>query len=442
MATKAVRSGANQPSQQRGRRRAGPGGLRRTGRLRELLVSGIVDSFGMALGWTILVLLAVSRGGLAEAALYNAAMLVGVVLSAPVTGWLSRRFNGRALLRGAASIEIVLRVGVLAGLIAGLPSWLVAGGVVAMHVAAWAGFAGMRAEVTAVSPGAKSMTRYALCIAAVEAAGTGMAALLPSGADGYPTGWTLFAVFAVYAGSSDPDHVQRPPGPGHPLRQDPVHPHGRRPAIVRPPPVTRATPASTPVAAAWPCRRACSRPAAPIMLLASGPTLLAVPLTTELHGRTWVAGAAVAFSIGCLLSTLAVELIGKLRLPAVLRWSLWGLGMLVGWIFASSHAYTVLFAQFFAGISQTAFEGDMDARVAEEAPPELVTTALAYSASTRALGGSVAVKVLPILVTAAGDRDGGQRFGGRAGRRRPADLGGHLDSPPDRPRPRPHPRAS
>jgi hypothetical protein len=136
------------------------------------------------------------------------------------------------------------------------------------------------------------------------------------------------------------------------------------------------------------------------MLLASGPTLLAVPLTTELHGRTWVAGVAVAFSIGCLLSTLAVEFIGKLQLPAVLRWTLWGLGMLIGWIFASSHAYAVLFAQFFAGIAQTAFEGDMDARVAEEAPRELVTTALAYSASTRAMGGSVAVKVLPILVTA------------------------------------------
>jgi hypothetical protein len=340
----------------------------------------------MALGWTILVLLAVSRGGLAEAALYNAAMLVGVVLSAPVTGWLSRRLTGRSLLRGAAGIELVLRVGVLAGLIAGLPSWLVAGGVVVMHVAAWAGFAGMRAEVTAVSPGAKSMTRYALCIAAVEAAGTGMAALLPAGARGHPTGWILFAIFAVYAGSLIPTMFS--------ARRARVTPYLSTPSV-------RSRSRGHHSA----CRRLAVSPrllaaGGVIMLLASGPTLLAVPLTTELHGRTWVAGAAVAFSIGCLLSTLAVESIGKLKLPAVLRWSLWGLGMLVGWIFASSHAYTVLFAQFFAGISQTAFEGDMDARVAEEAPPELVTTALAYSASTRALGGSVAVKVLPILVTA------------------------------------------
>jgi hypothetical protein len=42
----------------------------------------------------------------------------------------------------------------------------------------------------------------------------------------------------------------------------------------------------------------------------------------------------------------------------------------------------------------------MDARVAEEAPPEGVTSALAYSASTRALGGSFAVKLLPVMVTA------------------------------------------
>ena len=92
--------------------------------------------------------------------------------------------------------------------------------------------------------------------------------------------------------------------------------------------------------------------------------------------------------------------IGNMRLPAVLRWSLWGLGMLVGWIGAPLHAANVLAAQFLAGLSQTAFEGDMDAAVADEAPPDGITTALAYSAATRALGGSIAVKTLPVLVTA------------------------------------------
>jgi hypothetical protein len=76
------------------------------------------------------------------------------------------------------------------------------------------------------------------------------------------------------------------------------------------------------------------------------------------------------------------------------------MGMLAGWIAAPLHVFSVLFAQFLAGLSQTAFEGDMDARAAAEAPPDGVTTALAYSASVRALGGSIAVKALPVLVAA------------------------------------------
>jgi MFS family permease len=401
------RTGSTQPST-RGRRRAGPGGLRRAGRLRELLISGVVDSFGMALGWTVLVLLALNRGGLAEAALYNAAMLVGVVLSAPVTGWLSRRLSGSTLLRGAAGIEFVLRFGVLFGLIVGMPPWLVATGVVIMHVAAWAGFAGMRAEVNAVDASPRAMTRYALSIAAVEAAGTGLGALLPSGPDGYPTGWPLIVVFVIYTGSLLPTYLS--------AQRARITSHLKRPVKIGLTigyGVARASvsfPNHRPAGARHTAEHARRRalPVSPkllfaggaIMLLASGPTLLAIPLTTELHGRTWVAGAAVAFSIGCLLSTIAVESIRKMQLPAVLRWSLWGLGMLVGWIYAPLHAVTILFAQFLAGISQTAFEGDMDAAVAAEAPPEGITTALAYSASTRALGGSIAVRLLPMMVTA------------------------------------------
>jgi MFS family permease len=397
-------------SRQRGQHRAGPGGLRRAGRLHELLISGVIDSFGMALGWTVLVLLAVAHGGLAEAALYNAAMLGGVVLSAPVTGWLSRRLAGRTLLRGAAGVEFVLRLAVLCGLVAGGPQWLVAAGIVVMHIAAWAGFAGMRAEVNAVDASPRSMTRYALSIAAVEAAGTGLAAFLPVGPDGVPTGWLLVAVFILYSGSLLPTFVSARRARITPLADDRriLNPATVGYGVTRPAVSFSATrrflahqPGRSPAAR----RRFAVSPrllfaGGAIMVLSSGPTLLAVPLTTELHGRTWVAGAAVSFSIGCLLSTLAVEVIGRTQLPAVLRWSVWGLGMLIGWIVAPLHAVAVLAAQFLAGLSQTAFEGDMDARVAEEAPPEGVTTALAYSASTRALGGSVAVRVLPMLVTA------------------------------------------
>ena len=174
------------------------------------------------------------------------------------------------------------------------------------------------------------------------------------------------------------------------------------------------------------------------MLLASGPTLLAVPLTTELHGRTWVAGAAVAFSLGCLLSTLAVELdrqaavAGGAALVAV----------------GPGHAGRLdLRAGARVRGAVRAVPRRICARPRSRAtwtpgsprrPRRTVTTALAYSASTRALGGSVAVKVLPMLVTA-------QAIGTAVSasvisrRRGPADLGGHLDPPPDRPRPR-HPR--
>jgi hypothetical protein len=359
--------------------------MRRAGRLREVLVSGIVDSFGMALGWTVVVLLATARGGLAEAALYNAAMLGGVVLSAPVTGWLSRRLNGRALLRGAAGVEAVLRFAVLGGLVAGAPPAAVAAGIVVMHVAAWAGFAAMRAEVSAVDASPRSMTRYAVCIAGVEAAGAALAALLPHGPDGYPTGWLLLAVFVVYVGSLLPTvrTARRARISTFATRMSPDgrFRHSRRPPFQLPAPRLLAAGGG-------------------VMLLASGPALLAIPVTEQLHGDRWVAGAAVAFSLGCLLSTTAVEWIGKLHLPVVLRWSLWGLGMLAGWILAPAFAPMVLVAQFLAGLSQTAFEGDMDARIAADADPGLVTRHLAYSASVRALGGAIAVRSLPMLVAA------------------------------------------
>ena len=377
----------------RGRRRAGPGGRRRAGRLRELLLSGIIDSFGNSLGWTVVLLIGNARGGLGEAALFSAAMLVGTVLSAPVTGWLSRRLTGRWLLRGTATIEGTLRLVILGGLVAGLPAWLIASAIGLMNVAAWTGYAGMRAEVSAVDDSPRSMTRYAVGIAGVEAAGTALAALLPKSAAGHPTGWLLVAVFLAYAGSMLPTMVT-----------------ARRARMAPLPGASRARLPGPGIPTTAVVRRAYGSGRLPsvrlliagggIMLTAAGPVLLAVPVTEELHGSGWVAGAAVAFCLGTLLSTTAGGLIARLRLPAVLRWTLWGLGMLVGWIFAPSYAPMVLAAQFLAGLSQTAFEGDMDARVAAEAQHSAVTRDLAYSASVRALGGAVAVRLLPMLVAA------------------------------------------
>src|SRR3982750_969227 len=99
-------------------RRTGPRGGRGGGGgaagVRELVVAGLVDSFGLSLGWTVFTLVAVATGGLPAAATYNAAMLVGVVPSAPATAWLAARLAGRTLLTVAAAAEVVLRIGTLA----------------------------------------------------------------------------------------------------------------------------------------------------------------------------------------------------------------------------------------------------------------------------------------------------------------------------------------
>jgi hypothetical protein len=301
--------------------------------------------------------------------------------------------------------------------------------VVLQHVAAWAGFAGMRAEVSAVDASARSMTRYAVAIAGVEAAGTALAALLPTGTLGYPTGWLLIAVFVVYLGSLLPTvlvarraRITPHPSPARtPAVPLPAQAHtGALSAVARAtattPPADAARPGGLRAAGTMPARwrhAAASPPAtagwqvpqlrmlvagAGVMVLASGPTLLAVPVVAELHGHNWVAVSAIAFCLGTLLATRAVAVLSRLRLPAVLRWCLWGLGMLAGWILAPIYAPMVLLAQFAAGLSQTAFEGDMDARVAADARPESVTRDLAYSASVRAMGGALSVRLLPMVV--------------------------------------------
>ncbi|MFI5907701.1 hypothetical protein [Dactylosporangium sp. NPDC051541] len=361
------------------------GGRRRAGRLRELLVSGVVDSFGLYLGWTLFNLVAVDRGGLAMAALFNSAMLLGVVLSAPVVGRLARLLPGRTLLLLAGCTEAVLRVSTLAGLLAGVDATVVAAGVTLMHIAAFTGFAAMRAEVAAVDARPRSMTRYALSIAAVEALGAGVAALLPMHTA------ALTVVFLVYGLSLIPSMLTArrartarnvpPPLPDtFPTRVE------RRRAETR----TRGVRVPLPVLAAG----------SAIMLLSAGPTLLSVALATELYGHRAVAGAAAAFSAGCLLSSWAVDRVGRLRLPPAVVWPLWGVGMLAGWLLAPAHVAGLFLAQFLSGLCMTAFEGGMDAKLAQAARPGTVTTVLAWSASTRALGSAVAVRTLPLLIAA------------------------------------------
>jgi hypothetical protein len=133
-----------------------------------------------------------------------------------------------------------------------------------------------------------------------------------------------------------------------------------------------------------------------VMLIAAGPTLLAVPLTEQLHGSRRVAGAAVAFSAGTLLSGRVLRVLVHVHVPVRVRWPLWGLGMLAGWTLASLSVPALLFAQFVAGIGQAAFEGDTDAEVAGRAGGRRpVTRDLAYAASARSLGGAISCGCCP-----------------------------------------------
>jgi hypothetical protein len=104
--------------------------------------------------------------------------------SAPAAARLSARLDGRALLRVTVVTEAALRVGTFVLLLAGTPLVAVAAAVAASNVVAWTGYAGMRAEVAAADPRGAAMTWYMVAVAAIEAAGTATAALLPRGPDG------------------------------------------------------------------------------------------------------------------------------------------------------------------------------------------------------------------------------------------------------------------
>src|SRR4029450_13207114 len=157
-------------------------------RLRRLIATALVDSFGLSLGWTVFSLHVTASRGLAGLGLCNAAMLVG--------GALRARLDGRELLRLTCVTEAGLRVGTFALLLAGAPLVAVAVAVAASNVVAWTGYAGMRAEVAAADRRGSAMTWYMVAVAAIEAAGTATAALLPVGHGGRVAGGLLGAVVA------------------------------------------------------------------------------------------------------------------------------------------------------------------------------------------------------------------------------------------------------
>jgi hypothetical protein len=354
-------------------------------RLRRLIATALVDSFGLSLGWTVFSLHVTGGHGLAGLGLCNAAMLVGVALSAPAAARLSTRLDGRALLRVTAAAEAVLRVGTFALLLAGAPLAAVAVAVAASNVVAWTGYAGMRAEVAAADPRGAAMTWYMVAVAAIEAAGTATAAMLPTGARGLVSGGLLVAVVTGYGACLFPTWLV-----AGGARVGRASPPPRVAGLLRGP---RPGPQAGLLASGG-----------LVMLLGSGPTLLAVGLAAQLHGTRWVAGSALAFAAGSLLAPLAVARLERRAVPPPIAWPALGVGMVAGWSFAAWYPAALLAAQVLSGMCMSALEGDMDARVAAAGDASLrgVTAGLASAAALRAFGSAAAVALTPRLVEDSG----------------------------------------
>ncbi|HEV8424302.1 MAG TPA: hypothetical protein VGS14_03815 [Actinomycetes bacterium] len=133
------------------------------------------------------------------------------------------------------------------------------------------------------------MTWYMVAVAAIEAAGIATAALLPTGPDGVAGGGLLVGIIAFYGGCLLPTWLVA---------------GGAR--VVRTPRDRSATP---------PRPTGLMVSGALVMLLGSGPTLLAVGLAAELHGTRWVAGSALAFALGSLLAPVSVARLERRALP-------------------------------------------------------------------------------------------------------------------------------
>jgi hypothetical protein len=371
-----------------------------------LMAAGLVDSLVLSLAWTLVVLQVTATHGLVAAGVCSTAMLVGVALSAPAATAMSRRLDGRRLLRLAASVEAVLRVGVLLLVAVDGPLWLLAGCVGAMNVVAWTGYAGMRAEVAAAGNGATGLTWYGTVVASVEAVGVATAALVPT-VDGVLARPVLTAVAAVYVLALLPTFVvaggsRVPPADGaasgNGRRSAGTAGHRRRrdggPAAGG---LTRlsALPGLLP------------RPSAPelvggvLMLAASAPTLLSVALAAQLHGRASVGPAAVAFTLGSLASPLLAARVQSRRSNGPRTWVLCAAGMLAGWALAPYSLWWLCLAQLGSGLCMTALEGLLDAGAARRHPGR-VTAALARASASRALGSAAGTALLPLAVAGVG----------------------------------------
>ena len=349
------------------------------GRLAHLAVAGVVDSLCLSMAWTFLVLEVLFRHGLGAAGVFTAASLIGVALSAPVASAAARRWDGRTLLRRTAATEAVLRIALFGFVFSGGPLWALALGAALLSVSAWTGYAGMRAEVAAITSGPAALTWYCTLVAAVEALGVALAAALPITAGaGLDTAHCLVAT--VYAASLVPTYLV---AGGSLVGRSTGHARDRVQVRLR----------------SWATGPAVA--SAVFMLAGSGPTLLSVVLAERMHGRSAVAVAALAFTVGSLAAPPVAHRLEAWSMDRSFVWAMCALGMLVGWLAAPAHVAFLIVAQVLSGLFMTTLEGLSDAAAAQRRPRQ-VTGALAQATATRALGSAGATAAFPLLVVHAG----------------------------------------
>jgi hypothetical protein len=344
-------------------------------RLGQLLAAGVIDSTGLAFGWTIILLVVADRGGLSAGALMSAAMLVGIALSAPVGATLSARLSARDLLRILAVAEGACRLGIFLFLWFRVDAHLMALLVIVMNALAWSAFAAMRAEVArsvsaqSEQENGRSLTWYAVAIASSEALAAGAAALLldrtpsPAVLAVVTTGYVLSLLPQWWVGShADPDRPRR--SAGLPPLRPTIAPAGL---------------------------------GAVVFLLAGAPALLATVLAYELHGSTGVVVSALAFTACSLGATRLQSHLGRWSPPAL---PLLALGALLvgGWSLSGQGLIGLAFAQGCAGLAQCTLEGELDSRIVSRVPAGAATAGLAFASSSRALGGALAVALLPVML--------------------------------------------
>ena len=345
-----------------------------TARARHLIVAGAIDSVGLAFGWTVFNLVAVYKHGLAVTALLNVAMFLGVALSAPVAARLTAWFDGRRTLQYTAAVEALLRVGTLAMLYWNAPLSVVFASVLVMNIAAWIGFAGMRTEVAATGAGVDGMTGYLAFTLGLEAVGTCLGALLPITSNGLVSADWLMVAFAAYGLSLLPTVVVASTSTVSVRRTSTASaPRGNRKVFVS---------------------------GAALMAVGSGPTLLFVGLSAQLHGRESVVGAALAFAVGSLLAPFAARALERVGVTGLGGWPVWCAFMVAGWAAAPWSLEGLWLAQLLSGVGLTAFQGVMDDSLAGTAADGHSTTTLAQASAARAVGSAIAVRLVPVFASA------------------------------------------